>query len=394
MIRTEQPNSHSTPLLDRRQFLRLLGGGGTATAVAAIAFEAGILGAQELQTHFRGYLETSLGRFYDVVERHDRRSKIQDKLNFPENCKGYLAESALMKSALLTDDPLSNLVMTGGSGEDTVPPSLIFVFSESILGQAAAKSVPLLFGDFNFPKILREANYSTVQMVSRFRNLAGAVLSVGLGAACVQDWRYRRTSHRAKLKIALGGTAAFLTTPLLKLVFGSHQFFMNQYASEDTEYRRAAARVDGLLSYLTPENINVFFRNLCIAHKLLFYAQELQHKTGKKPNYVYQYHGGHNGIVDFLRLGLPKCEELLLLLPADFLKIVIEGTGGLRDFCSIRAITLTPDFQVKRKFDLADPVNPTYRVLDRVGGIAEDTIYTNNTFATKLQEKIQREMPQ
>jgi hypothetical protein len=378
MMRTEVvPQANQVPI-PRRRVLQLLGAG-------SASFLLGIFTGREVKNLLQHYIETAEGKFYDYPERHDLRNRYQDALIFPEGCQGYFSESVLPKGMLLTQDPLFDLVLNAQLGQDTIPPSNQYMFSSAILEKLAKEQIPILFGDFDFAQAAAEKGYLPYPYMGIARLVAGAVLATGLGVRSTVDWQEGRVSHRLKTKFFLGALAALACKPYFD-IGGGFAFFMKQYQSADLQHRRLFARVQGLLNHTSPENVNLFFRNLYVAHKLLFYAKSSKQDSTVVPSLVYQYHGGHNGIRDFLELGMAGCEQLLLLFPKQFLVDMIDGMGGIDAFCSVRALTLTPDFQAVRRLT-CDARTQRYYSLDHLeGGIAQDKVYTNVDFAAKLQK--------
>lgn len=381
MLHIDRQLYSAEPVLNRRRFLKFLGTGALGLAATACT-------TNELETVKNGYLETSLGRFYDVIERHDYRTIYQDSLELPENCAGYLVESGIFPGMMRNTDPLNRHILNLQDGFDTNPPSVRFVFSDSILQRLAQQQVPILMGDYNFNSFARAAGYTGDQEALGGRVILGGATQAALATLCGYEWLHKKIGHRAKLKAAIGGAALILEKPLIEYIFETQQWFTEQYANPNPEYRRALARIQGLMSHLSPENINVFFRNVYVAHKLLFYAEQLYKNDHSPHNFLYQYQGGHYGIRDFLQLGQAGCERILLSMSPDFLKVMIEGCGGLYDFCSIRAITLSSDFQASRELVCNEQGDQVQRVLEVQGRIIRDSVYTNQTFANKLQHKL------
>jgi hypothetical protein len=111
---------------------------------------------------------------------------------------------------------------------------------------------------------------------------------------------------------------------------------------------RVIERGNGLLSHYSPENVTVFFRNLVIAERLFFLAEQFHSTTQQKARIAFQVGGGHAGIEDFLRVGPEVVRHLLLSYPQEWLDYVVKCNDDISTFCSVRLITCgqNPDSSV------------------------------------------------
>lgn len=107
------------------------------------------------------------------------------------------------------------------------------------------------------------------------------------------------------------------------------------------------SRIFGILSDLHPELSIIFFRNAVIADKLLTLAEVYQKMNGRKQKIGYNLGKGHSGIEDFLKAGLDFCTSIITKFPLPYLQQVVDNSGGLANFCTIKTVKFPPDFDPK-----------------------------------------------
>lgn len=80
------------------------------------------------------------------------------------------------------------------------------------------------------------------------------------------------------------------------------------------------------------------FRNLVIADKVLLLAENLKDALGRKVNIGLNIGASHSGIEDFLRAGPEFCRFLITNMPRDVLQKVIDKSGNIESFSSMRIL--------------------------------------------------------
>lgn len=337
--------------LSRRALLR-------ASVLGVLGGAATLAGGIEARRFSRGYVDTSYGRFYPWYEKHEKREIVQNTSMLPTGCTGFMPEFLMQNTGLslrgyssAATMPLEKLLTETGGGGGEVQ----WMLSADVIERLAAQEVPIILGDIDA---------MNAQISSNLRNIVtGLQIAVGIGGVTGtighSTWKAARAIYERYVQHAEQATSKIGRRDFMRLAGFAAVGMLNdnrQFAwllegldTEDERIRRAYSRVYGVLSHLRPYDVNIFFRNLVVARKLLVYAQRQQADGVVTPEIVFNYHGGHSQIEDFLQLGPDFCLKLMLVFPKAYLSEVLRENGLLDVFATTRVIQFDPKLSVSQE---------------------------------------------
>lgn len=311
--------------VDRRKFIKIATGSTLAAGTAALVHK-------EVHARESG-LETPTGIFIPLYERHDVGIKASD---LPPNLDGFFKEAQGLEP-LLSASPDFML-------KAHIKPGLL-----STLAQSEAQ---LIFGDTDVPP--QDILDAGLKEQSKKRLIAsGAIFLAGYfhdtANVLREIWKNKipdakTTSRRKFIKRASIVVASAVAAPVINWIVSGLEMKAGIDPNQKSAIYRIYTRMTGLISHLAPENQFIFFRNLMMADKLLTVAKALGEQSGRKPRIAFNIGRSHSGIEDFLAAGHDFTRWLILRLPSDFLKEIIELNGGVENFCGARMIRLSKDF--------------------------------------------------
>ncbi len=338
---TPLPDPESQHKLGRRSFLKglfrgaLLGlGMGVTTGIAAaheLKFEA------ELATH--DFFETSLARWYPNYERHDRHEEDLSPRTIDPSLQALSLEGKFESNPLSPDvgiqrimiESPQDLLAVRADGHDTTPPSNSLVLSQETLDFLSENHILVALGDLVVPE-----TYFKQVPLSRIRLVAGAMLT-SFGMMTITDSDDDQGAEelppkieRRSFMLKLGIISTLLGVGSLLPIFARpfvHDRVMKS-ADKSIIERRALMRIYTVLADLRPDRLNDLFRELIQANKLQSMAQNLKGESTPVPKVGYNWHYGHRGIEDWLRLGPDITRKAILAFPDDILREVIAANSG------------------------------------------------------------------
>lgn len=267
-------------------------------------------------------IATDLGDFVPLYEKHDQGVSPE---KIPADTDIFFLEIAFLKGGLMTRDLVELLQARLSSGPR---------FSPKLNSKLATYGIELMFGDVVSPWREELERIEGLELGAGLGGIIGLYLTREKGPS-----KPKLISRRQILRILGGGASlwAALSIPTDLLTVGTYSLTRKE------AIRRIITRVDALVRHAHPEVLNMFFRNLVIADKLLMVAEDFKAKTGRKPKIAFSVGAAHGGIEDFLRVGRDFCRSLILAYPAPILKKAVEQNGGIQDFCSSRLVQLPSD---------------------------------------------------
>ena len=371
--------------MTRRNFLKK---GIIVTAAAAVGAEA----KHEVILAREGDLETRDAVWHPIYERHDRHVEILQPNNIPAgldalSLEGNLWEfvrrepgDSVMSKISYLDIPIPGLFVGGLSGYDTIPPNESTRFPPATLDYLREKGIPVAFGDID-SGLSDGRDELFAENLREFRIRFGELL---LGAGAVTSaagLKTEKIGRRQFLKLLGASGLALAGVMAIPAQFRPeiHKMVMDSF-DESYERRRITARLMTISNNLQPERINDLFRELIQANKLMTLAKELNTGEGK-PYIGYNWHLGHRGIEDWLRLGQEFTRNVILAFPDDVLKRVIAINNN--DPRSLFAIRLT---DVPKSLTIGKTTEAVTEYYFDGNEVVEDRIIEDKILADKLKK--------
>jgi hypothetical protein len=372
--------------LSRRQVVGL----GAAAAVTAVL--GGELGHEESLAK-RGYFETNLARWYPIYERHDEHGERFVPDNIPPKLDALSVElkvnpitqqgqnEQVEKISYLKIDPL-RLILTKVKGKDTFPPSEYLLIPIETLKYLQDIGIPVAFGDITYTQ---DQSQWSLESALKVRALIGAIfMEFGLLLTNEDVLRKAKINRRGfsqlvGASLATVGTAAFLPVVSKTPV---HSNMMNAIQT-DSPQQRIWARLNTIVNYLVPEQLNDLFRELIQANKLMALAKKInQDKPGEKAKIGYNWHLGHRGIEDWLRLGEDVTRACILAFPDSVLEQVVKANGDdERVLYAMRLIKVPQSLKILQ----IDEKNVAYNLDEKEK--VKDIIVEDHELADSLKER-------
>ncbi len=320
--------------LTRRNFLR----GAGLSAAGAVA-------SRELINGLNGSVSNDDGSLIGLYETHPEHDQILTPEKLDPRATALFIEAIYPQGPFKMDDlPRSeiNIVFGASYGLDTRNQKPKFTFSDELLAECAQRGIPICVGDVGQEEKLTSLQDSDdlIPFLTRavFFASGSAYLSMDKMARFFDGELPRREFMLRLARLAMLGGAA-------KWINGIMRFTDQQIERLQIQpLNRVISRLEAMIGHFVPEDSDAFLRNLVMADKLLILAQH-QKAQNITPNIVFNAHWGHSGVEDFYQLGLPFCHQLIKMYPRHIVQKFIDYSGGVEDFCSVRAIHLTPDFQ-------------------------------------------------
>lgn len=304
--------------LSRRQLL--LGSAGAATAAAFLANEI---------PKIKNGIETENGIFIPLYENHVHGIKPE---HIPSNTDIFFNETA--------DWPQIR--------PDFFLPAIL---PKEILAVLASQNTEIMVGDAE--TFFSSPYWEKVLLQS----------SIGAGLICAgwATYRYSKTNENSQTKkltrkkFVNNASKVFLLWSATPLLFDLPALALS--FQDNMALRRLSSRPAALTQHLHPETVEVFFRSLVMADKLLEVARDFQQATGRKARIAFNVGLGHANIEDFLLAGQDFCRKLILAHPDFFLKDAIGRNGGIRNFATARLFKMPTGLKAE-DFSGTSPTSP------------------------------------
>jgi len=383
---TKQPSRN----LSRRDFLKL---GVAASVFAAVGGEL----AHEEHLAETGFFETEVARWHPIYERHDQHEQRLIPKNIPPSLDALSLElipgvtfslgqnGETIRNSYLQVSPSS--LLTGMiTGYDTFPPSENLVIPIETLEYLKYTNSLVAFGDIQYTgdrldyKWQLESALKVREQIGDIFIKAGLVaIAGGQALRTVKKIDRRGFLRLAGASMATAGAAAYLPAHYKDEL---HVKMMDAIQANSPQ-QRLLARLETIGGNLMPEDMNNLFRELTQANKLISLAKRInQGKPGGKAEIGYNWHLGHRGIEDWLRLGEDVVRACILAFPDDVLKQVIEANeNDPRALYAIRLIQVPKSLEILQ----VDRTGVMYRFDDKEN--IRDNIIEDDKLAKSLKER-------
>lgn len=330
---------------------------GAAVTTAAVAL--GALGAREMQVMEHG-LETRDGTFFPLYERHDVGIQTKD---IPQNLDVFFRELTMDEVAMeLPAVRLAKAAMSFGiktpSQQSSSGDKPGESFKKDAFEMLAQNGTKIAYGDVPPRSIdFSKENWHEKATIDEFkvgtaRTAAGVIAAITgplVKDLAEIDEKYGKktigtTSRRMLGKVMVGAGIGLATPPIAGFAISLGTRLVNPDLGQKNAITRIRNRLDGMLSHAVPENDVIFFRNLVMANKLLTLAKTTK-KEGGKPRIAFNVGAAHGGIEDLLLAGQDVTRFLISRFPKWYMKPMIDRSGGVENFSSIRVLTLPKDMK-------------------------------------------------
>jgi hypothetical protein len=374
----ENPDGVNNPL--RRKILKAVPEIAVATGITAI------LGNEinhEIGLAETGIFETKEAVWIPLYERHDQHEQVISPKNIPPNIQAISLEGTKSESIYNNgvESKLSTLQTRTDSmflgivqGYDTSPPTNTFFIPPETLDYLKKHKIPVAVGDLRYQEAAEFNSPDPVNAAQKTRYEIGEkLLEAGLVTGVIGEWlKSAKTDRRGFLRLLGGGLfgagAVTAFPPLLRRQI--HEKLMESIKNKDP-FLRLWARIHTIDSNLMPEFLNDMFRELNQAGKLFTLAANLKSPDGKKPVIAYNWHYGHRGIEDWLRVGPDFVRSCILTYPDSTLKTIIKSNNNdPRSLYAVRLAQVPESLKLisanVAKGEMMSTFDPDEKVDDRI----------------------------
>jgi hypothetical protein len=236
------------------------------------------------------------------------------------------------------------------TGYDTIPPSKNMVIPIETLEYLKLINALVAFGDIQYTGDNFDYKWQLESALQVREQIGDVFITAGLAAiAGGQALRTEQIGRRFLLK-SMGAFTATLgvATSLPSRLKDLFHLNMMDAIQANSPQQRLWARINTIVGNLMPEDMNNLFRELIQANKLISLAKRInQIKAGEKAEIGYNWHLGHRGIEDWLRLGEDVIRACILAFPDDVLKQVIKANeNDPRALYAIRLIQVPQSLRI------------------------------------------------
>lgn len=343
-------NSEAPKSPERRKFLRKIPPvlAGTISAIATVLAGRKIRDEVnfEKELYETGWFETNLAKWFAIYEAHHQHEKVLAR-GIPPSLDVISLEVVIGNKANFNfRHSITNIINAVGWSPNTGPEVTYLLVPPETQKYLNENNILLALGDLipDNPDN-NDNNLSEIEMIKIRKVLTNDLLVVlgGLSLMAGTADESNRISRRRFLK--LFGLTAFtsglggLATPIFQNF--AHNKLL-EAIEQDNVTKRVWARINTVISNGSPEEIGYLFRELIQANKLMTLAKHLSPKTGSGlPKIGYNWHLGHRGIEDWLRLGQDVTRAMILAFPDAVLRQVYEYNGrDARAFTTIRVFSI------------------------------------------------------
>ncbi|MEK7141595.1 MAG: hypothetical protein AAB800_03570 [Patescibacteria group bacterium] len=315
--------------IPRRDVLKLIGFAvGSHAANTVMAKET----MHEAELLLTGEFGTPLAQWRPLYEIHPKHEDVFSPDNLPPNLDivslegitftTYAENDSTVQESVYTMNP-DSLFLGHLEGYDTPNSVPQKAFPLQTLDHMKKHAIKAGFGDMAY--IPDMVTYDPDEELKTRKNIGAALMVGGVATGAAGTARSRSLTRRNFLQtggvVGFGvGLAAFAPPALRKPM---HEAVMASY-----DHGKIAQRIVGRLNTihkdLLPEYLNALFRELMQANKLMTIAQSLSDTKAAKPYIGYNWHLGHSGIEDWLRLGPELTRRCISLYPESVLRQVIK----------------------------------------------------------------------
>lgn len=344
-------NSEAPKLPERRDFLSKI----PPILAGAIASITAILVGRKIrdEVHFEkelyetGWFETNLAKWFAIYEAHHQHEEALAPPALPPSLNVISLEVVVGNEANFNfRHSITDIINAVGWSPDTGPEVRYLLVPPETQQYLSENNILLALGDIipDNPDN-HDSHLSEIEMTKIRKVLTNDLLVVlgGLSLMAGIADESNRISRRRFLKL-FGVTA--LTCGLGGLVSPQVQNFTHNNLlaaiEQDSVTQRVWARISTVITNGSPEEIGYLFRELIQANKLMTLAKHLPAKSGSQlPKIGYNWHLGHRGIEDWLRLGQDVTRAMILAFPDTVLRQVYEYNGrDARAFTTIRVFNI------------------------------------------------------
>ncbi|MFA6250594.1 MAG: hypothetical protein WC686_03775 [Candidatus Shapirobacteria bacterium] len=286
-----------------------------------------------------GTFETALAKYCPIYERHDQHEEQLSPENIPTDLDVLSMEGQTMIRAPKGDTekimnvyqlPVPSLFIGKMIYEDAPNKSEPKTFPQPTLDYLKKNRIAVAFGDIYYHKGSTLEYPAIVEQALETREKIGLVFAAfGLTATAEGIvLSQKKIDRRGLLKLGgITGLAAGLGASLPPLFRGKiHQKLMDSILKE-SPYQRLWARLSTVDGNLLPEFLNGLFRELVQANKLMSLSETLRGSNDQEPFIGYNWHLGHRGIEDWVRMDRRFVRACILAFPDKILRQVIEANN-------------------------------------------------------------------
>lgn len=270
---------------------------------------------------------TDVGTFIPIYERHDETIPVE---RIPKDAD-ILFKEIVYSDVPIFEPPLSSIIHSLKTERN-------WDKGEELLKYLAENGTEFMVGD------VYTSFESGKGLLSKAELIAGAeaLYLFFITREKPSEQSDKKISRRKFLRGTAAAAAGWTLLPLAtnRTVAGAYSITKNEAA------RRVFSRLDAAINHLHPEGLDIFFRNLVMADKLLTVAEDFRSRFGKKPKIAFYFGGGHAGIEDFIIAERNFCRGLITSYPSWILKKIVDANGGIEDFSSTRIFHLPRDIDV------------------------------------------------
>lgn len=343
---------------------------GQAAAVIPTAVIAAHEVMHEKQILKEGKFSVHGATWYPLYEyQHAKHEEVLNPKNIPNNLQVLSLEHPLESNREYSGEniPLTHLTMPVQDiltaerlGADTKSDKDYPLFPEETITYLQENNIPLVLGDIEYTgknSMGLPVDISQTDSDELRKRIGQILIDVGVGAGVgekvaekvIDSETIDRRGFLGKLGAGMvaAGVAAY-APPVLR--YELHDKVVEE--SDDKIKKRIWARINSINSNLLPEHLNDLFRELIQANKLLTLAEHLKNKENNdNPNIGYNWHLGHRGIEDWLRLGPDITREIILAFPKELLTEVIAANADKRALYAMRLVDVPKSFTIEDKFN-------------------------------------------
>ncbi len=335
--------------------------------------------------------ETEQAVYKTNYERHDQHEKAVAPESIPQNLDALSLEGNLefhsfdekrgkaIKSNVLQAKATSILIASYNND----PSSPHQILPPSTLQQLEQNNISVALGDVRYKGLdnslsVAETRNLRLKIAEKLGISGAALLAVGEIA------KQLKIDRRGFLNIA--GLATITAASGLYFPEKTREELHNKLMDsmqENSPQQRIWARITTISKDMRPEELNDLFRELIQANKLMTLAENLKDKSkGTKPFIGYNWHLGHRGIEDWLRLGPEITRQTLLLFPDKIWKETLEANNNdPRMLYAIRLIQPPKNF----KYQIIDSSTISHTTIDETK--IRDEIYEDKILADTLRTR-------
>lgn len=322
----ENPNPEKPKSgISRRGFLKA---GLVGTAALLVGKEASKLQAEQLK------IETDSAIYYPFYEGHRKPITLEELKLYPAADIHFVELTVPSRIYTAKDfDASAELFTQAGNYSRTDPNTLINVtrlLPDDILNYFAENNTAVVFEGMDFPDKMRKL-LLPLHDIEAGMGIISLGLSRILASSLPKDSAAPNQIITAGNLIAAWGFSGNLSNTLHTL---TQELLPRSYSR--LSLARLSQKLGALQANAHPEDLMVFMRNIFMARKFEFLAEQLPtlRQLDRKPKISYNVGAAHAGIEDLLHLGPNLTISLLNIYPKELLINIVEYNGGLDSFCS------------------------------------------------------------